>query len=254
MNRLKIIKGHLFETGTSEEEHFTRLYLRLRKTEGRIYSDKQAAALPRVPASHPYQKEWKKRRYSCEKLLRYIKKHPHISDILEVGCGNGWLTANLSTVTKGSVTGIDINSAELQQARKIFGNIPQVSFVEGDIRYEILGDKKFDLIVFAASIQYFRSVIEIINVALSHLTLQGEIHVIDSHFYRADQVIAAKERSRKYFIDLGFPEMINYYFHPRIDELTSFRYHFLNNPSSWIHKVKNHRKSFHWVVITNFKI
>lgn len=251
MHNLKIIKGHLSEAVSSDEARFTRLYLRLRKTEGRIYNNRQVAALPHVPISHPYYREWKKRDYSCEKLLRYIRKHGHICDILEVGCGNGWLTAKLSTIIKGSVTGIDINKVELEQARKVFRNIPQISFVEGDIRSGILENSKFDIIIFAASIQYFPSLKEIIDVALSHLTLQGEIHIIDSHFYHSGQLNAAKERSRKYFIDLGFPEMIHFYFHHNINDLASYRYHFLNNPASWLGKLKGHRNPFHWVVIKN---
>jgi ubiquinone/menaquinone biosynthesis C-methylase UbiE len=251
LHNLKIIKGYLFEAFLSEEAHFTRLYLRLRKTEGRIYNNQQVAALPHVPVSHPYYSEWKKRNYSREKLLRYLRKHRNLSNILEVGCGNGWLTANLSRKTKGTVTGIDINRVEIEQARKVFRNLPNLTFIEGDIRSGILKDSKFDMIVFAASIQYFSSLKEIINVVLSHLTLQGEIHIIDSHFYRPDQLNAAKERSRKYFIDLGFPEMIHFYFHHNINDLTSFRYHFLNNPASWLGKIKGHRSPFHWVVIKN---
>ena len=253
MNNLKIIKGDLFEAVPTEEAHFTRLYLRLRKKEGRIYTNKQLKTLPCISPSHRYYKEWKVRKYSCEKLLGYIRKHRQISNILEVGCGNGWLTAQLSKVAKDCITGVDINSIELEQARKVFGDIPQISFIEGDIRSGILEDRKFDMIVFAASIQYFPSLKEIINVALSHLTLQGEIHIIDSHFYRPNQLLAAKERSRRYFMDAGFPGMIHFYFHHTLNELALFRYHFFNNPFSWVRRIKSRRMPFHWIVIENNK-
>jgi len=254
LHNLKIIKGQFFEASSSEESHFTRLYLRLRKTEGRIYNNRQVADLPSVPVSHRYYREWKMRGYSCRKLQQYIEKHRHICNILEIGCGNGWLSANLSRIIKGSVTGIDINSFEIQQARKVFRELPQVSFVEGDIRSGILEDSKYDMIFFAASIQYFFSLKEIINVALAHLTLQGEIHIIDSYLYKPHQINEAKERSRKYFIDVGVPEMTQFYFHHNINDLTPFKYHFLKNPASLFGKVRVHKNPFHWVVIKNYKI
>lgn len=254
MNNLKIIKGQLFEASSSEESRFTRLYLRLRKTEGRIYSNRQVANLPGVPTSHPYYREWKMRSYSCRKLQRYIEKHRHICNILEIGCGNGWLSANLSRIIKGSVTGIDINSLDIQQAKKVFREWPQVSFVEGDIRSGILEDRKYDMILFAASIQYFFSLKEIIHVALAHLTLQGEIHIIDSYLYKPDQINEAKERSRRYFIDAGVPEMTHFYFHHNIKDLTPFKYHFLTNPASLFGKIRVHKNPFPWVVIKNCKI
>ena len=120
-----------------------------------------------VATSHPHYKEWKIRKNSCNKLFRYIKRNGHICNILEVGCGNGWLAARLASVTKARVTGIDINTVELEQAKKVFCTKPNLKFIEGDIRSGILADEKFDLIVFAASIQYFKSLKEILNIAIS---------------------------------------------------------------------------------------
>jgi ubiquinone/menaquinone biosynthesis C-methylase UbiE len=253
LQQLKIIRGQLFEEPCSEEAYFTTLYLRLRKAEGRIYSNCEVAELPHVPFAHPYSAEWKKRNYSCEKLLQYLVKHPHIRNILEVGCGNGWLTAKLSSVTKGSATGMDINRVELEQAKKVFGKLPGICFLEGDIRTGVLEEKRFDMIVFAASIQYFPSIKEIIESALMHLTLMGEIHIIDSHFYRSTELPAARERSRNYFINRGIPEMINFYFHHNSNELNCFDYQLLYNPDSWLQKLKRNKSPFPWVVIKNYK-
>ena len=73
-----------------------------------------------------------------------------------------WLIYN-----RAKVTGMDINTVELTQARKVFAKVTNLKFSEGDIRSGILGDEKFDLIVFAASIQYFESLKEILKVAIS---------------------------------------------------------------------------------------
>ena len=183
--------------------------------------------------------------------MHYIKSHGHIRNVLEIGCGNGWLSAKLSTVARGNVTGIDINMVELEQARKAFGMIPNLGFIEGDIRSGVLQDKKYDLVVFAASIQYFSSFYEIIKVALRHLTLQGEIHIIDSPMYRFTEIEEAKQRSKKYYAQTGFREMSEYYFHHGIEDLRPFCFSILYNPHSWKNRMMFHKNPFHWVVIKN---
>ncbi|MEI9943399.1 MAG: hypothetical protein WDN26_04195 [Chitinophagaceae bacterium] len=50
-----------------------------------------------------------------------------------------------------------------------------------------LKDRQFDIIIFAAAIQYFPSLAGIINTALDLLKEDGEIHIIDSHFYHSDE-------------------------------------------------------------------
>ena len=76
----------------------------------------------------------------------------------------GWQHSCLP-VHRAKVTGLDINTVELEQARKVFSKIPNLKFTEGDICSGILGDEKFDLIVFAASIQYFESLEKILKIA-----------------------------------------------------------------------------------------
>lgn len=253
LHDLKIIKGLLSEPFIYDDEYFSDMYIALRLKEGRIYNNSEVAKLPTVKASHQYYKEWMIRSNSCNKLLHYIKSHGHICNILDVGCGNGWLTARLAGVAIESVTGIDINTVEIEQARKVFKKIRRVTFLHGDIRSGVLRDKKFDLIVFAASIQYFSSLKEIINIALNYLTLQGEIHIIDSHLYRPNEVTAAKQRGKKYFTNAGFPEMANHYFHHNVDDLSSFSFSLLNNPRSWLYKLRFRKNPFYWVVIKNNK-
>ena len=249
---MKIINGFLLQPNTCDINAFQELYVALRLKEGRIYSEEEIAELPVLPASHSHYKEWLIRTRSCNKLLRYIKRHGHICNILEVGCGNGWLSAQLSSISKARVTGIDINTVELEQARKVFRNINNLTFIEGDLRSGILADEKFDLIVFAASVQYFQSLNQILKVAMSYVTLQGEIHIIDSHLYQQHEIVLARQRSKKYFTEIGFPEMAHLYFHHGIHELESLQFSILYNPNSWINKLAFQRNPFPWIVIKNY--
>ena len=252
MNNLRIINGYLLDGNPSRESEFEKLYISLREREGRIFTEMEIAKLPVVSSSHPHFKEWKVRKNSCTQLLKYVKQEGHFSNILEIGCGNGWLSAQLSLATGGEVTGIDINSTELRQAKRVFAAARNLTFLAGDIRSGILGDKKVDLIVFAASIQYFKSFKEIINTSLQYLTLQGEIHILDSHFYLPEHMIPARKRTKKYFSDAGFPRMSHYYFHHSIRELQGFNYRLLHNPHSWMNKVSFRKNPFYWVIIKDF--
>lgn len=252
LSTLKIINGFLSSQLPADENEFEKIYIPLREKEKRILNEEEVAKLPTVSRVHPLYKEWKIRKRSSRKLLRHIRMNPQLCDILEVGCGNGWLTALLATVTRGEVYGIDVNRIELRQAQKIFspgkGNL---NFLYGDIRSGILAEKKFDLIVFAASIQYFKSLKEIVNIALQHLTLQGEIHILDSIFYSPQEMALAKKRSKKYFTDLGFPAMSKFYFHHGLHELTPFNYSVLHDPHKWMNRLFHRKNPFYQIVIKN---
>jgi ubiquinone/menaquinone biosynthesis C-methylase UbiE len=251
LNNLKAINGFLLKPNAIAVNAFEELYVALRLKEGRIYSEKEIAELPLVASSHPHYKEWLIRKRSCNKLLRYIQRRGHICNILEVGCGNGWLAARLASSTRAKITGLDINTVELEQARRVFHRVPNLKFKEGDICSGILADEKFDLILFAASIQYFESLEEILKIATGYLTLQGEIHIIDSHLYQPYEITEAKQRSKKYFTYMGFPEMAHSYFHHCINAIDSLHFHILYNPNSWRNKWLSSRNPFHWLVIKN---
>lgn len=249
---MKIINGFLSQPDACDVNAFQELYVALRLKEGRIYSEKEIAELPSIATSHAHYKEWLIRKRSCNKFRRYIKRHGHIGNILEVGCGNGWLSAQLSSIANAHVTGIDINTIELEQAKKVFRRISNLKFIEGDIRSGILADEKFDLVVFAASVQYFASLEEILKVAMKYVTLQGEIHIIDSYLYQEHEVMAARQRSKKYFTEMGFPEMAHVYFHHCMHELESLQFSILFNPNAWTNKLLFRKNPFPWIIIKNY--
>ena len=211
---------------------FEKKYIVIRSLENRLCTDEQLIKLPDMPAEHPHYREWQTRKRSAFRLVRYLAGRKKSLEILEVGCGNGWLTHLLAELPGTKVTGVDINFTELQQAARVFSNDPNLRFIHGDIRSGILEDRWFDCIVFAATIEYFPSLKKILHFCLSCLKPGGEIHVIDSPFYRSEQLERAKRQSQAYFASFGYPEMADYYYHHNIDDLRSFHHNLLHNPHS----------------------
>ena len=231
-----------------KSEGFDQLYPALRKKEGRIYSDEELLHLPNIAKDHPHYAEWQMRKESCNRLKHYFKKRLSPLKILEAGCGNGWLAARLAEIPGSTITGIDVNYTELQQAERVFNHIPNLQFILGSINAKEIEAAKYDFIVFAASIQYFSSLKEIISQAMRKLKSDGEIHILDSSFYKPGEISAAQKRTGNYYRDLGFPEMTEHYFHQSTGELSSFRFKTLYQPS-FINRLSNYKNPFPWLCI-----
>lgn len=236
-----------YENKTTVTSAFVSQYLQLRAKEQRLYNDEQVLRLPNTNSKDPHHKEWECRKKMARRLMNHFSVNKQAS-VLEIGSGNGWLCGQLSEIMKGKITGLEINSFEHEQATRLFGSNPNTVFFQGDINQQEYKFLKADRIIFAASIQYFPSLKEIINTSLTHLHPGGEIHIIDTHFYQPEELPAARERSRQYFKLLGFPGMIDYYFHHKLSDLNYFDYSVLHDPHKFLHRLK-HDHPFYWIVV-----
>lgn len=197
--------------------NFPEQYYLLRKQEGRICTDEDLERLPFASPSPSLDAEWQVRKISARKLFHYLQSKKRMLRILEAGCGNGWLAHYLSGIKGSEVTGIELNSYELEQAKRVFKK-NNLSFTGGSYP-GALANQQFDIIVFAASIQYFNPLPGIISSSINLLEHGGELHFIDSHFYSEPDLLHARQRSREYFTSIGFPGMIPFYHHHRLDDL-----------------------------------
>src|SRR5215471_14770463 len=131
------------------------LYLRVRRKEGRVYTDEIVARLPELPSGHPLQAEWLLRAASAERLTRYLARLQRPMTVLELGCGNGWLTNRIASVPGTQVVGLERNRLELSQAARVFAGNECLSWLEADIHCAPFVGRPFDAIVVACAIQYF---------------------------------------------------------------------------------------------------
>jgi ubiquinone/menaquinone biosynthesis C-methylase UbiE len=226
---------------------FGDLYIDVRKQEKRLLTDCQVLFLPDIDPTHIHYKEWQVRKRSAKKLFDYLKGKNKPLNILEIGCGNGWLSSMLSTIKSSKVIGIDVNGPEIMQAKRLFKN-EGLDFICAGFDHAMFAGQKFDVILFAASIQYFQSLSDILMKALSCLSRNGEIHIIDTNFYSPQQVQGAAERTEQYYNEMGYPEMAAHYFHHTVNELKPFNYRVLFNPHRLVNKIGK-KDPFYWVAI-----
>jgi ubiquinone/menaquinone biosynthesis C-methylase UbiE len=239
------------ESSDMQETHpvFEDLYHEVRRREKRLYSDGQLMFLPDIDSSHVHYKEWQIRKRSSQKLIDYLAKKNMPLNILEIGCGNGWLSSRLSSIKNSKVIGLDINELEILQAKRVFKK-DNLEFICGSFTPAMFPGKKFDVILFAASLQYFSLANDILQQALTFLTDKGEVHIIDTPFYSRREIDGAMLRAKEYFAMLDCPEMAAYYFYHTLNDLKLFNHRVLANPSGVINRL-NKRHPFYWIAITH---
>ncbi len=186
---------------------FETIYGQVRAAENRILPDEQVRMLPDGSGLWNAN-EWRIRRASAERLVGELGRRGKPLNILEVGCGNGWLSAMLHRAGH-TVMGIDAFTVELEQAVRVFDG---PSFARADLFTSQLSEGRFDAVVFAASFQYFADAPRAIERSRQLLAPNGEIHVLDTILYAdAREARSAMERSDLYYKELGFPQMIGRY-------------------------------------------
>lgn len=236
---------------TPEKDDFEKQYLKIRKQEGRIYADEIVKQLPQLPKVHPQYREWKLRQWNTEKLLNHLATKQS-NYILDLGCGNGWLTHQIADRTNATILGMDINTTELLQASSLFSN-EKCFFAYGDIFQKVLPKHFFDTIILNSCIQYFPDLDELINQLQTLITQQGEIHILDSPIYHNNALTKARQRTKQYYQDQKVEQMTQHYFHHAWSSIEASPHQVIYYPDSFKNRLR--RKlfgigtPFYWIII-----
>ncbi|KQQ74661.1 methyltransferase [Xanthomonas sp. Leaf131] len=211
LSELENIDG-VFVQHALADDPFEQQYLEIRRKEGRLYTDAQVRSLPRPSGKLGASLEWQVRALSSALLVQHLHARAGEGAILELGCGNGWLSQLLAQSLQRDVCGIDVNRTELTQAARVFGHDQRLSFIAADIQTLALPREAFDVIVLPACIQYFADPAALVIRLLAQLRDGGELHILDSPLYpdrqRASESAA---RSLRYFTELGVPALAAHY-------------------------------------------
>ncbi|MDN3664295.1 class I SAM-dependent methyltransferase [Algibacter miyuki] len=227
---------------TPENQVFSECYLKVREKERRLFTD---AEVEKLPYSKRY--EWPLRVKSTTRFTTYLASKNKALTILDIGCGNGWFSNRIAKVSReNSVIGLDINRDELEQAARVF-NSNNLNFVYADI-YKVsdIFKMQFDIITMNGAIQYFENFEALIKQLQLFLKPKGEIHIIDSPFYKKNRITNAKERTKAYYTTLGVPKMAKNYHHHNLDNIRNFETLYSPN-NKLLNKVLNKKDSpFSW--------
>lgn len=195
---------------------FEGLYEKARHIERRILTDDEVKRLPAGDGLWN-SSEWEIRARSAGRTVHALDNADGPFRILEVGCGNGWL-ANMLHEAGHHVLGIDAFTLELEQAARVFDGGP--TWARADLFTSSLPVRTFDVVLFAASFQYFSDASATMKRTRELLVPGGEVHVQDSILYRsAVEAAAAVERSRAYYATIGVPEMAGHYHAHQLEPL-----------------------------------
>jgi SAM-dependent methyltransferase len=209
--------GKVTLLGHTPSDRFTEVYLRLRAQEGWAYTDAALAQLPEGGFPAAQRRLWQWRWRSLARFCSYIQqKWPGgPAHLLDLGCGNGWMSAALARRFPASqVWAVDVNLPELEQGARVFANLPNVQFYCGDIFENHFLPNHFQCILLAGAIQYFPDLNALKNTLFSLLAPNGEIHVIDSNFYPHEPArLQARMATQGYYTRAGAPEMTHFYHH-----------------------------------------
>ena len=232
-------------------------YWQVRAREFRLYSDEIVRDLPDIPADHPLKEEWGARADSLSRLANHLARFWRNLTMLEVGCGNGWLTRQLAAISaRDRVYGLDLNQRELTQAARVFSDQMRVKFLYGDIFTAPLPARAFDVIVLASVIQYFPDLPALLRRLLALAAPGGEIHLLDSPLYAERAVPAAQARTRAYYQSKSLGFMVEDYYHHTWAAVAPFRPEVLYNPRAPLNRLagwwwgEQPRSPFPWLRIT----
>lgn len=119
-------------------------------------------------------------------LLPFIVKQlpSNCRNILEIGCGEGALAAELSSKA-ARVIAFDVDQDCIRQASKRFGYLPNLDFRVGNANGldDIAGDLEFDCIVSTFALHHV-NVRRVLRLMRKHLTSNGRIIIIDLYAER----------------------------------------------------------------------
>lgn len=188
---------------------FLELYQRMRRDEGW----RAERGLPQVRADHPYARLWAERGARLERALSLAAAAlaPLRWDVLEVGAGCAWVSAQL--LARGHrVAAVDVNldpDDGLLAADRLLDASEPLARAEAEMDALPLAASSFDLVVASGSLHYVRDLARTL-VELRRVTRRGgRLLVLDSPVYRrrvdGEAMVAARMKALEQRYGLPVP-------------------------------------------------
>ncbi len=164
--------------------------LRRRARESRLYTDAAALRLPEIAPGHVLEREWRERSEMLLRLSTHLSRLWRSLVILDVGCGNGWLSHRLTTVRNNyRVFGLDQDRRELKMAARVFIHQTRLRFLCADALTAPLPEACVDIVVMAGSLHHMPDPAGVVARAMNWLAPNGELHILETPFAQRDEPV-----------------------------------------------------------------
>lgn len=234
------------------DESYEKMILKIRKLENRIYTDDEVKLLPFASKLNPQKEEWELRAKSFLRFKEYLIKRNSELNVLDIGCGTGWLASKILKDQSHNFFCVDINLSDLEQGARVFPS-DKIKFIYADLFAVQFPRSSFDLVIFNSSLQYFSDLKVLMRELFYLLKSYGEIHIFDSPFYSEDEIEFAKNKINRYYYSLGCPQISNKYFYHTLKDLSGFNTNILYDPNTIKNKLSRiafgNDSPFPWVVV-----
>ena len=127
----------------------------------------------------------------------YLKYHSEPVDVLDVGCGYGFIGCVICKINGGNVDMVDVNNRALHLSKmnQKENDIANLNIFNSNIYDNVM--KKYDVVITNPPIRAGKSVyLTIINAAFNHLNVDGELWFVMRNNHGVKTVI--KDLSKKY--------------------------------------------------------
>lgn len=205
---------------------FLKDYETIRSLEGRDdFAPDQVHCLPFAGYAPERADEWRIRAKSYQALISALElDSPPERRILDLGCGNGWLSARLSGLGH-SVCAVDIHVAEGDGLGSI-GNLgSHITPIRAEFDRLPLRPNSIDIVIFNGSIHYTENLEISLRQAFGVLAGDGTVIIMDSPLYSSDSAGDAMVKDlrdtfrRSYGISMSTRSHIHYLTWQRIEEI-----------------------------------
>ena len=147
----------------------------------------------------------------CQQIFSKIKRS---DNLLDIGCGEGYLCNCLAQKLQKPVTGLDISNKGFSKAHKICRKFNTCGFIEclegkAEDLGKFVGNKKFDVITFVHSFHHLGNARQAIRQAKQILRKDGKIIIAEYSPERGEKKDNCKRFTLKFIIDLAVNSFTN---------------------------------------------